>query len=188
MNKITVIVLKKAQETIADILALDSSTEAAGDTVMTWAQLTDRNLSRIVNGPAPAPAPPVTEAPPAHKPDGVLDSEGLPWDARIHSSGKTFLAKGGTWKLARGIDPLLVAQVKTELSGGPPITPCAPAPAPAPPEDTGLTWAQLMEKIADAGTASDDVLAACQMFNVQGMAALQDMPVLVPLVAKELRL
>lgn len=45
----------------------------------------------------------------------VLDSKGRPWDGRIHGSGKTFLAKGGEWKLIRGVDPQLVLQVNAEL-------------------------------------------------------------------------
>ena len=43
-----------------------------------------------------------------------LDAEGLPWDARIHSSGKSKL-KDGTWRLKGGVDPALVETVKVEL-------------------------------------------------------------------------
>lgn len=49
-------------------------------------------------------------------PPGVeVDSEGLPWDARIHTDSKTKLKKEGTWKLKRNIDKALVAQVKAQL-------------------------------------------------------------------------
>lgn len=47
--------------------------------------------------------------------DVELDSEGLPWDGRIHSSSKAKLAKDNTWKLKRGLDVALVEQVKGEL-------------------------------------------------------------------------
>jgi hypothetical protein len=44
----------------------------------------------------------------------VVDSQGLPWDARIHSSSKK--TKGdGTWKLARGLPEGLAQQVTAEL-------------------------------------------------------------------------
>ncbi|MEG1884854.1 MAG: hypothetical protein RR182_01100 [Alistipes sp.] len=56
-----------------------------------------------------------------------LDSAGLPWDARIHSSSKAKLAKGGGWKLKRGLDPQLVEQVEAELRAVMSIpTPTAP--------------------------------------------------------------
>ena len=48
----------------------------------------------------------------------TLDSKGVPWDTRIHGSGKTFMKSGprvGQWKLARGINPELVATVENEL-------------------------------------------------------------------------
>ena len=200
MNKITVIILTKAQEAIAEILELPvTEVPAAPVTEMT----TDAELP-----PALAPyVPEMTtdaELPPALAPYNpvALDSEGLPWDKRIHSTGKTFMAKGGTWKLLRGVDSLLVARVKTELKRAtlPPAPPvpevqsdCAiqglnasRAETEAATADTGLTWALLLEKIAGACTDPKGVLAACQKFNVHDIGALQDTPVLVPLVAKEL--
>jgi hypothetical protein len=89
-------------------------------------------------------------------PGGVeLDSNGLPWDARIHSEGRAKLTDGG-WRKRRNVAPELFAQVETELRAlmavpqGPTpeqafaaqvttatgIVPQAPAPAtfvPAPP-------------------------------------------------------
>ena len=83
------------------------------------------------------PAPPAattetasTPAPPAAAPEGVdVDREGIPWDGRIHSSAKTKLVKGDTWKIKRGTDPALVEQVKAELKttmAAAPATPAAP--------------------------------------------------------------
>lgn len=43
-----------------------------------------------------------------------LDSQGLPWDSRIHASTKTFIADG-SWKLRRGVDPAEVENVKAQL-------------------------------------------------------------------------
>ena len=43
-----------------------------------------------------------------------LDSQGLPWDSRIHSSSKATIADG-SWKLRRGVDPAEVEKVKAQL-------------------------------------------------------------------------
>lgn len=43
-----------------------------------------------------------------------VDSRGLPWDARIHSSNKE-KGKDGTWRRRRGVDPELEKQVEAEL-------------------------------------------------------------------------
>ena len=191
MNNITIICLTKAQEAIAEILELSvTEVPAAPVTEVPAAPVTEVPAVEMTTDaelpPALAPYNPV-----------ALDSEGLPWDKRIHSTGKTFMAKGGTWKLLRGVDSLLVARVKTELKSA------TRPPAPPVPEvqsgctlqglnasrakaDSGLTWALLLEKIAEACTDPKGVLAACQKFNVRDIGALQDTPVLVPLVAKEL--
>lgn len=45
---------------------------------------------------------------------GAVDSEGLPYDARIHSSSKA-KNKTGAWKVARNMDAKLLAKVRAEL-------------------------------------------------------------------------
>lgn len=45
--------------------------------------------------------------------DGQLDSEGIPWDERIHASSKA-LVKGGVWRTKRGVDENLVFQIKQQ--------------------------------------------------------------------------
>lgn len=42
-----------------------------------------------------------------------LDSEGIPWDARIHSSGKTKYAKDGTWVIKRGVTDEEAEKIKS---------------------------------------------------------------------------
>lgn len=58
----------------------------------------------------PSSAPTVT---PVAESTGV-DSRGLPWDARIHSSNKE-KGKDGTWRRRRAVDPELEKQVEAEL-------------------------------------------------------------------------
>jgi hypothetical protein len=49
-------------------------------------------------------------------PEGSVDSTGLPWDERIHSSNRE--VKGdGTWRKKRGVAQLLVDQVEAQLRG-----------------------------------------------------------------------
>ncbi len=81
---------------------------------------------------APAVAPTPNPAPPA----GVdVDSEGLPWDVRIHAGGAKGKNQDGTWRSKRGVDEAQVTKVKGELrqlmSLPPPAVPMAP-PVPAP--------------------------------------------------------
>lgn len=92
---------------------------------------------------APATAPAASEpispagATSAAAPAGVtLDSEGLPWDKRIHSDPPT-LTKKGPWRAKRGLNQLIEHQVKAELRAAlaaPGAGTAAPAPAPAPVE------------------------------------------------------
>lgn len=57
-------------------------------------------------------------APPSDAPASVanveLDSDGLPWDARIHAETKSKV-KAGTWKRKRGVDDAVVAEVEAQL-------------------------------------------------------------------------
>lgn len=61
----------------------------------------------------------------------VLDSEGIPWDSRIHASSKAKVANG-TWRTKRGADENEVYKIKAELRGGTPtIGPAYIEPAPS---------------------------------------------------------
>lgn len=101
------------------------------------------------------------------------DSEGIRWDARIHSTerGKKI---DGTWKLKRGIDKDLAAQVLAELRAAskfpgtvaPPAPPAPPAPVLTPPvptaeADTPMTYKEFMHwalgEIGAARVSSADI-------------------------------
>lgn len=69
--------------------------------------------------PAPMPAsvaPPVAPPIPAPAPSAgvMVDAQGLPWDARIHSSSKECVADG-SWRKRRNTAPELVTAVEAEL-------------------------------------------------------------------------
>ena len=172
MNDSILIILKKVNEAITEIQAMQ---------------------------PTIPPAPPVVTQPVVQteetslplEPDVELDTEGVPWDARIHASTKTKLVKNGTWKLIRGVDPVLVAQVKTEgaLDNGAEDTRLIEEETPPPGEDDGqMSWAQLMTLISDNGLAGEVVNKACQAVGVQNIGLLQDVPLLIPMVAQGLGL
>lgn len=92
----------------------------------------------VMSAPAQAPAMAGTAA------TSLFDSSGMPWDARIHQSGKS-QKKDGTWKLKKGIDQALVTSVVQELAaakqgGAPSTVSLFPAPAaavPLPPQSAG---------------------------------------------------
>jgi hypothetical protein len=87
--------------------------------------------------PAAAPAPGVTAAPVTAPAASELDSEGLPWDNRIHatgSDGKGVMTAKGVWRAKRGANQLTVHKIKDELRAAlaaPAAGTAAPAPAPA---------------------------------------------------------
>jgi len=57
------------------------------------------------------------------------DSNGLPWDARIHSSSKAKV-ESGAWRLRKGVDKGLVAKVEAELKSTVAAAPAATATLP----------------------------------------------------------
>ena len=70
-----------------------------------------------------APTAPVA---PVEQPVNI-DTNGLPWDARIHASTKTTNADG-SWRNRRGVDKELIAQIEAELKSGAAPTTAAPVP------------------------------------------------------------
>lgn len=140
-----------------------------------------------------------------------VDSEGLPWDGRIHSSSKEKLVKDSTWKLKRGVDKALVEQVKAELRGVMAIPAATPvtethgllpdpdplvaaqstAPAPTAPAAGGITtFAQLMAAITAAKIDQATVAAILPTIDpaITSLAVVAPRPELIPRVAAALGL
>jgi len=159
--------------------------------------------------PAPAPAATVELTPGGPSPIDVdLDEAGLPWDARIHASTKTKLARGGTWKYKRGTDKALIETVEAELraamAAAPPASSMfAPeedeggAPAPAPAETTApapaaaatgevVDFPGLMKLITDNKIPQDKVLAAVNAAGLQSLQLVAARKDLIPTIAAEL--
>lgn len=84
--------------------------------------------SDVVPGVVPTTA---ATAAPAYTPPPAVDSAGLPWDGRIHSSSRA-LNKDGTWRIQRNVDKSLIATVEAELRAKAAPVVAVPSAAPAP--------------------------------------------------------
>lgn len=150
------------EKTVVDIVgSISDDGEAVAPPV------TVNNHNNVAPAPAPASAPAATtdpasatapppaatgprlvETPPADADESAveLDTRGLPYDDRIHSSGRTKIKTGknkGQWKRKKELTDDYVAEVESELratvaTGAPtstaatdPASATAPAPAPA---------------------------------------------------------
>jgi len=111
----------------------------------------------VVPPPPPFEAAAVVPPPPPF--DGC-DSDGLPWDGRIHSSSKARLADG-RWRQRRNTDPAVVTAVTAELRaalsapaaaagarGAAPSAPVAAAVVPPPPAATVFPFPPIEEPAA----------------------------------------
>ena len=139
-------------------------------------------------------APPAPPAPASAE----LDSAGLPWDKRIHSSSKAKIADG-TWRKLRGVDNTLVGTVEAELrmvqaipvstaALTPEVQDAPPTPvAPLPPvPQAPVTFADLMKHITpmlvSGKLPQDKVMAIAAEFGLPHLAALGARPDLVAAV------
>ena len=160
------------------------------------------------------PPPPVEAAvvppPPVEAAAGDRDSDGLPWDGRIHSSSKARLADG-RWRQRRNTDPAVVTAVTAELraalsapaaatgADGAAVVPPPPAatvlsfpfppieePAAVPPPPAAMTFPEFMRAITAARLAPGVVLEACKAVGMPSIPALNQRPDLIPSVAAAL--
>ncbi len=99
--------------------------------------LTEPVKSLFARTDSPVPPVPAAAVPSVPAPTGERDSEGTPWDERIHQVGKGKLVNG-TWKLKKGIDKDYAAIILAEIKGKLPASVVieridAPPPVPAVP-------------------------------------------------------
>lgn len=169
--------------------------------------------------PAPLSVPSVaapTAAATTSPAGGVeLDADGLPWDARIHSSSKEKNKSDGRWRAKRGVnDEVMVKRVQAELRAvmaisapmplaqipAPPVTlhqvpPAAPvgvAPSiPQPPAAATdpTDFASLIAVLTPRLTPDrmPKIFEIVQSFGLPGLPALQQRPDLVPAVWAKLK-
>ncbi len=179
----------------------------------THAELLGANytIEQIAALPVVGAAPENAEEEEIPPPAGVdLDSDGIPWDPRIHGANKNKLAKTQQWKKKRGVDAALVATVEAELraamaagpenpvvtgagsAGGtaPPPATTDPAPPPPPPATTDLatitSFPEFMAAVTRAGLTPETVLAALNKQGLPSVPLLAARPDLIPAIAADL--
>lgn len=148
----------------------------------------------VEDTPPPPPAPVVPPPPPASTTEEVLvDSQGTPWDARIHGSGKTFMKKDGSWKRKKGISEQEYTAVMEELRAAmgaapvvedtppPPPAPVVEAP-PAPVVEAVMTLGELMPKITAAGVSVTQIQEVSAAVGISNLLELNSKPELIPQV------
>jgi len=139
------------------------------------------------------------EQEPSFDPDD-RDSDGLPWDERIHSSGRV-KSSDGRWRQRRGVDKVVLATVTAALRGevaAPPPPPPPPPPAPVeaavplpPAPAVTQTLTQVMPRLT-ASLASGALTQArlyevCTQFGLTtGLMGLHERPDLIPGVMEAL--
>lgn len=108
-----------------------------------------------------------------------LDSEGLPWDIRIHSRTRT-KDKNGVWKKTRGAGPNTVKAVEEELRTVQAI------PRPVDTESTPIvyTFLDLMTLITNAITVGkltrDEVTNVLSPYGIPALPVVATRPDLIP--------
>jgi hypothetical protein len=103
------------------------------------------------------PAPPVPGAVPSAP---EYDTNGMPWDARIHASTKAKTI-AGAWKNRRGVDEAERLAIEATLPRNAPPTSPAPPPAsaiPPPPPSMGVT--RVNGEVVPPGASIADAVAA----------------------------
>lgn len=173
--------------------------KVAGAPVAEVPQATDSTQPYVTNATETTPENVDSAKEAGAESSGVELADGLPWDHRIHGSGRSKLAKAPHgWKRKRGIDPDFIIQVEAELraamavgsaplvSGPSVVEQAAPAPAPAPAEITN--FAALMAACTAKGLTSEQVLAAVNTAGLGSIPLLAARPDLIPAVAHNLGL
>ena len=130
---------------------------------------------------------------PAASPVGgvVVDSEGHPYDVRIHSAGKTQIANG-TWKLKKGVDKALVDQVNaqnkslmaTPLPGALPVAAATTITAVAPGANTESALVGLPPLVAAPVLAALPPVAQVAAADVE--IVVTDYPTFAQFVAQQM--
>ena len=194
--------LQKAARLFNDMaMELDAKNPVDPASPVTAAPITAATITEVTKNPAevktnvPPPQPPLPTA-------GPVDSDGVPWDERIHTKKKTIRKKDGTWTPIKNLDKEFYAGVIAELKAGAPTAPVttpvdAVTTAPKPPVKTtpeAVTYETLMQECSARITAGElspeDVLTAIQ--NVAAITGkeiptipdLCNSPALIPAVAK----
>lgn len=144
--------------------------------------------------------PPAAGQLPVVPPGPELDSQGVPYDERIHSGGRS-KNKEGAWNRKRGVSEMEYARVLTEIMARKEPAPAVPAPTaalpqvpaatqqpvvppvpPTPAPTSDLTWQQvcavLTEKITSGKVTTEELNVKARELGVEPFALIGQQPAL----------
>jgi len=129
----------------------------------------------------PPPPPPDGDEWPQMKNGIEVDVNGIPWDARIHSSSRK-CTKEGRWAYKRGGDkaqiPIVEAQLKKVIS--PTIEAALPPPPPPPQIEDFPSFMQWIVRQDPIFTNTDGLNKLCEKFGMPSIALLASNPGKIP--------
>lgn len=121
------------------------------------------------------------------------DSDGLPWDERIHASSRGKMKSDGTWKRKRGVGDSvyegIVLELKAAMSaevGQPYVAPTLEPEVIEPPTTAILDFPSFVQACTTAQIPQDQILAALNKHGLPALVMLATRPDLIPAVAAEL--
>lgn len=119
------------------------------------------------------------------QPTPELDRDGIPWDARIHSSNGKLTATG-QWQKRRGLDPLTYETIKAELKANQ-STPVPSAPSVGMDASLPQTPDDVVKYLIDKGIGADKSQAAAVKVGLTNFAGIYQRPDLIPAFMEAIR-
>lgn len=147
------------------------------------------DINKLANLCTPIPAAVFAKCPIVHEPlkpsnpQVELDSNGLPWDSRIHARTKT-KNKDGSWKGLRGVGPKMLDKVEGELKTVQeiPESPSIPLPPEAPAKDFAAFMTLVTTNIANKKIEKIDVNKILSHFGIPSIPVVAARPDLIPAI------
>ena len=150
--------------------------------------------------PAPPEAHSVFAPPEAHsvfappeisKPSVSLDSQGLPWDFRIHARTKT-KNKDGSWKRLRSVSNKTIDRVESELKVVQQIPPIIIVPSPtqdipAPANDFAAIMTMITTAMTNKTLVRPDIMKVLNSYGIPSIPIIATRPDLIPAIMLSLQ-
>lgn len=166
------------------ISLMDLQQVGRGNRIVTEPDPIEESSPEETFGPVSTEGPTITLVTSGPQLVPTIDKDGLPWDERIHSSSKNFVASG-QWRKRKGISDELVAEVEGQLKRlmaipsplvstippPPPDTKIPPPPADASPAEiatlpqTAVVSAEPVQTASSTGTTMKDYVTLLDKFS-----------------------
>ena len=115
-DDVAAVIARQVEEGVRPETIVPTAKPAVATSIAAAAASVEEGVAKFAAENAPEPPPPYVplELPKVTAPTAELDPLGIPWDKRIHSSGKT-QTKKGFWVKKRGVHDKIYDQVLAEL-------------------------------------------------------------------------